>query len=146
MPPTPHLTHLSFQQDDRMLYPTPDLSRSASSKIRAGCLPLHTLVSQLPATLDQVVSHSTPLTLSFQQDEDGTRLSPTSRLSLSASSNMKAGCPPLQILASKLHSVGFRASAQNPTITGGLDPQIKCTAARDTGKTKCRSRWEDKKW
>ena len=146
MSPIPHLTHLSFQQDDRMLYPTPDLSRSASSKIRAGCLPLHTLVSQLPATLDQVVSHSTPLTLSFQQDEDGTRLSPTSRLSLSASSNMKAGCPPLQILASKLHSVGFRASAQNTTITGGLDPQIKCTAARDTGKTKCRSRWEDKKW
>ena len=146
MSPTPHLTHLSFQQDDRMLYPTPDLSRSASSKIRAGCLPLHTLVSQLPATFGSGCLPFHTFDSQFQQDEDGTRLSPTLRLSLSASSNMKAGCPPLQILASKLHSVGFRASAQNPTITGGLDPQIKCTAARDTGKTKCRSRWEDKKW
>ena len=86
--------------------------------MRAGCLPLHTLVSQLPATWIRLspIPHLWLSASSKMKIGPG----PTPRLSLSAFSNIKAGCPSLQIVASKLQSVGFRGSAQNLTITGGL--------------------------
>ena len=47
------------------------LSLLASSKLGAGLLPPHTLVSQLPANRQQVVSHSTVHTLVAQLQQDG---------------------------------------------------------------------------
>ena len=93
---------LRIQQHESRLSPTQHLSLLASSKLGAGLLPPHTLVSQLPVRLEQVWSHSTLRSLSFQRQ--GSWLSSTPHLSLSASSKQAAGCLPL-------HSPHFSRSA-----------------------------------